>query len=137
MLLGVSTALGRSVVNVRIVAAESLLEVSMAPGAWPDIGPLPASQMDIVYQIAWRPDEDAGVFELQPVEPSDTRDVRLVEPSPPVPWGWRMAPAPMTTADRRVPRTCLCPAFAVASALGAARPVPSGAREGYSESVSD
>jgi O-antigen/teichoic acid export membrane protein len=73
-----------------------------APGASPDTGDTSASRTDIVYQIAWRLEEGEGegVFELRPVEPSDTRGAPAVEQSPPVPWGWRMAPAPIPGARR-------------------------------------
>jgi O-antigen/teichoic acid export membrane protein len=71
-----------------------------APGASPDTGDTLASRTDIVYQIAWRLDEDEGVFELRPVESSDTSGAPAVEQSPPIPWGWRMPPAPIPEARR-------------------------------------
>jgi hypothetical protein len=71
-----------------------------APGASPDTADTSASRTDIVYQIAWRLDEGEGVFALRPVESSDTRGAPAVEQSPPIPWGWRMPPAPIPEARR-------------------------------------
>jgi O-antigen/teichoic acid export membrane protein len=63
------------------------------------------SSADVVYQIAWRLEDGTGVFELLPAELSDSGDTTSgipfpIEPSPPVPWGWRMAPAPTPEARR-------------------------------------
>jgi hypothetical protein len=69
-------------------------------GASPDTGTASASRTDIVYQIAWRPDDDWGVFELRPVAPSNTSDAPAGKESPPVLWGWGMDPAPIPEAGR-------------------------------------
>jgi hypothetical protein len=60
---------------------------------------------DVMYQIAWRLESDAGVFELRPAElPRTSEDVSgetpVSERSAPVPWAWRMPPAPTREARR-------------------------------------
>jgi O-antigen/teichoic acid export membrane protein len=63
------------------------------------------SGTELIHQIAWRLDDDGGVFELRPVDLSDSREARLgasgiKEQSPPVLWRWRMGPAPIPEARR-------------------------------------
>jgi hypothetical protein len=55
---------------------------------------------DSVYQIGWRAEQERGVFELQPVTSSEINESSWAEQSSPVPWGWRMAPAPIPEARR-------------------------------------
>jgi O-antigen/teichoic acid export membrane protein len=56
---------------------------------------------NVVYEIAWRlVDDDAGVFELRPVDMGDVEvdGSSVSEQSPPVRWGSSMAPAPTPEA---------------------------------------
>jgi O-antigen/teichoic acid export membrane protein len=82
--------------------AAALSQVSGAPPERPvTSGP----RTDGMYQIAWRPKDDTGVFELRPVEAPDTRDPwsgasAPTDPSPSVSWRWRIAPAPLPEARR-------------------------------------
>jgi O-antigen/teichoic acid export membrane protein len=59
----------------------------------------------LMYQIAWRLQSDTGVFELRPAELSRTSEATsgeapVSEQSVPVPWSWRMPPAPTPEARR-------------------------------------
>ena len=76
---------------------------SSLSGAAPHTAGTPGSRMDVVYQIAWRLRDDTGVFELCPVELPDGVDRASgapspTEQSPPIPWRWRIAPAPLAEA---------------------------------------
>jgi Polysaccharide biosynthesis C-terminal domain len=62
-------------------------------------------EADALYEIVWRPAKDAGLFELRladviedDVEPGTATSA--VDQSPPVPWAWRMPPAPIPEARR-------------------------------------
>jgi O-antigen/teichoic acid export membrane protein len=75
-------------------------------GSAPPAGAAPGSgSADAMYQIAWRLESDAGVFELRPAGLSRTSEATsgeapASERSAPVPWAWRMPPAPTPEARR-------------------------------------
>jgi hypothetical protein len=54
---------------------------------------------DALYQIVWRGSKDSGAFELCPVEPGFEEATPAAEVSSPVPWGWRIDPAPVPEAQ--------------------------------------
>ena len=51
-----------------------------------------------VYEIAWRLQHGAGIFELRPLDPTDTGNPPSVAPSPPVSWESRRRPVPTPEA---------------------------------------
>lgn len=75
-------------------------------GSAPTAGAAPGlSSADVMYQIAWRLESDAGVFELCPAELSrmseaTSGEAPVSERSARVPWAWRMPPAPTREARR-------------------------------------
>ena len=75
-------------------------------GSAPPAGAAPAPDFaDFMYQIAWRLESDTGVFELCPAELPRMSEVTsgeapVSERSAPVPWAWRMPPAPTREARR-------------------------------------
>jgi O-antigen/teichoic acid export membrane protein len=83
---------------------------SAAPG--PAQEPAAARTVQPTHEIIWSSRGDTGVFRLQPL-PSDNGGGRAnAEPkaSPPVPWGWRLPPAPLPPireAHRRLVRELL------------------------------
>jgi O-antigen/teichoic acid export membrane protein len=85
------------------VAVKATRQQSKLPSTLPPTAVRPRFRADVLYQIAWRPEQDTGVFELRPVEPSDVGDRASgisppTEPSSPVPCAGHTVPAPIPDA---------------------------------------
>ncbi len=85
------------------VAVKATRQQSKLPSTMPHTAVRPRFRADVVYQIAWRPEQETGVFELRPVEPSDVGDRASgmsppTELSSPVPCAGHTVPAPIPEA---------------------------------------